>query len=88
MATTPRPNPFYSDEEPGVHMIWDNQFDQAFEYFSRQSNVKPRHGLHRAEVMVLKSFLTEDPKDRAEALGDGTFWMTCVSLVIYNNDWN
>jgi len=68
MATTPRSSPFYADEESGIHMIWDNQFDKAFEYFGRQSNVKPRHGLHRAEVVVLKSFLTEDPKDRAEAI--------------------
>ncbi|PRP75424.1 hypothetical protein PROFUN_15697 [Planoprotostelium fungivorum] len=55
---SPRNHRFYAGEEDGVKLVWNNQFDEAYEFFKQQSSVKPRHALHMAE----------DPTDRAAAL--------------------
>ncbi len=48
---------FYSDVEGGVDYLWNNQFDEAEEFFGKRQEIHPRHALHYAEVSSNFNFL-------------------------------
>lgn len=55
---------WYSDVEGGIHLMWDNKFDEAESFFEKHKDKKPRHALYYAEIPVLRSFITGNTNDR------------------------
>lgn len=41
------------DIDKGIELIWNNQFQEAEEIFSRKNTVHSRYALHFAEVVYL-----------------------------------
>ena len=58
----------YAHVTVGVNLIWNNEFDKAEAHFAPNKDVQPRAALHYAEAVFLRSFITADANDTAEAL--------------------
>lgn len=52
----------------GLSAIWNNEFKKSDKIFGARKSDSPRYALHYAESCFLKSFITADHADSAEAL--------------------
>lgn len=57
----------FADILEGIDLIWDNKFEEAEKIFDTKRTTHARYALHYAEVAFLRSFITADTQDTAEA---------------------
>jgi len=58
----------YTEVKKGVHLIWNNKFDEADQFFGEHRLTNPRYALHYAESRFMRSFITADVDDTKTAM--------------------